>query len=348
MKNIFLLLILASIAIGMNGQVSKRDSIASEVNAYVQTVNRAAAIFLDRQRPTGERLKAIAPHAIIYDEQQVEQFRRVLLSNDEKPEIRAMALNKLCSHIEKDDAVYKQVVAWFANPETPKVLRDETLRCIGNLSFSTIVGVLDVYPKMVTDPDTPFRVFAISKLVANDDARTKQLLVNGLQNQGTALVPPALAIRLLDLAPKKDYYPAVYKVLQETNDQDARLAAGQALGTYPEARQKLITISPDPNEQEDFRISALLALYAGDKDNIVTYVTPILQDKSASPKLQATAIQTTINTRKTMAYRKSKKAQKADDYDRMIKDIAEGRGVSTHADVRETANKYLLLVRPNF
>jgi hypothetical protein len=348
MKNIILFLILAGIGFDVSGQASKRDSIANEVNAYVQTVNRAATIFLDRQRPTEERIKAIAPHAIIYDEGQVEQFKRVVISNDERPEIRAMALNKICIRIQKDDALYKQVVDWFANPQTPKVLRDATLDCISNLSFSAIVGVLDVYPKMVTDPDTSFRVFAISKLVANDDARTKQLLTNGLQNPVNALVPPALAIQLLDLAPKKDYYPAVYKVLLETKDDEAKLAAIQALGSYREARQRLIAISRDPNEKEEFRISALLSLSSGDKDNIVTYVTPILQDKSATPKLQSTGIQMSINSRKTMAYRKSKKAQKADDYDRMIRDIAQGRGASTHPDVRDTANKYLLLVRPNF
>jgi hypothetical protein len=123
---------------------------------------------------------------------------------------------------------------------------------------------------------------------------------------------------------------------------------GANWGHIGKPRQKLISISRDPNEKEDFRVSALLSLYAGDKDNIVTYVTPILQDRSASPKLQTEGIQMTINTRKTMAYRRSKKAQKADDYDRMIKDIAEGKGVSTHPDVRDTANKYLLLVRPNF
>lgn len=341
-------LILSCIVISANCQVSKRDSIKSEVDNYVRTVDRAAAVFLNRQLPTEERLKAIAPHAVIYDQKQIAQFKQTALSGDEKPEIRAMALSKLYPHVEKDDALYRQTIAWFSNPQTPPVLRKETLNLISNLSFSSMIGVLDVYPKMVEDPDPEFRVFAISKLMMNGDARTEQLLIRGLENPPSALVKPVDAINLLSLAPKKDYYPAVFKVLTDTKDEAVRLAAVQALGAYKEARQKLISISRDPDEKEDFRVSAIIALYSGDKDNIVSYVSPILQDKTATPRLQATGIQMTINARKTMAYRKSKAARKADDYDQRIRDIAEGRGVLTNPEVRETANKYLLLVRPNF
>jgi hypothetical protein len=207
MKNIILLLILAGLGFEVSGQVSKRDSIANEVNAYVQTVNRAAAIFLDRQRPTDERLKAIAPHAIIYDERQIEQFKQVLLSNDEKPEIRAMALNKICEHIEKDDASWQASCCLvLQSTNTKSVARDETLRCISNLSFSTLIGILDVYPKMVTDPHSIQGVCHF-KLVANDDARTKQLLVDGLQNPTSALVPLANAIELFEFGSQERLLP---------------------------------------------------------------------------------------------------------------------------------------------
>ncbi|MBN9382341.1 MAG: HEAT repeat domain-containing protein [Chitinophagaceae bacterium] len=345
---IFFTLVLSCIVIAADCQVSKRDSIKNEVDNYVQTVSRAAAVFLNRRLPTEERLKAIAPHAVIYDEKQIAQFKQTVLSSDETPEIRAMALSRLYPHVEKDDALYRQTIAWFSNPQTPPVLRRETLNLISNLSFSSLIGVLDVYPKMVQDPDPDFRMFAISRLMMNGDARTEQLLIRGLEDPSSALVKPADAIELLSLTPKKDYYPTVFKVLTDTKDEAARLAAVQALGAYKEARQKLVSISRDPNEKEDFRVSALIALYSGDKDNIVSYVAPILQDKTATPRLQTTGIQMTINVRKTMVYRKSKTARRSDDYDQKIRDIAEGRGVLTNPEVRETANKYLLLVKPNF
>lgn len=95
----------------------------------------------------------------------------------------------------------------------------------------------------------------------------------------------------------------------ETRDEATRLNALQALGPYREAREKIIAISRDSTEKEEFRTSALMALYSGDKDNIVNYVAPLLQDRSASPRLQALGIQMAIDVRKSMAYRKSRKGQ---------------------------------------
>ena len=92
--------------------------------------------------------------------------------------------------------------------------------------------------------------------------------------------------------------------------------------------------------------AALGALYGGDKANIVNYVSPLLTDKSATPRLQAIGIQMTIDVRQSMAYRR--KATKADAYDQLVRTIAEGRGVSTADELIIVAKKYLDSVRPRF
>jgi hypothetical protein len=348
MKNIVLCIVISCFCITANCQASKRDSIEGAVNEYVQAVNKAANVFLNRQLSPAERLAAIAPYPFIYEARQAELFKRVVLSADETPEIRAMALNKIYQFVENDEKLLDQAIQWFSNPETPKALRAETLKLFGNLSFSSLPGILDVYPKMLEDPDLEFRAFAASKLLLNGDARTQQLLIRGLENPGVALFEPALAIELLALSPKKEFYPAAYKVLLESRDEHARLTALQTLGPYLPAREKLIAISQSPNEKEAFRESALMALYSGDRDNIVKYVAPLLQDRAAPPRLQALGIQMSIDVRKSMAYRRSKQAQRADDYDRLILSISEGKGPNQSEELQSLATRYLLLVKPNF
>jgi hypothetical protein len=189
-----------------------------------------------------------------------------------------------------------------------------------------------------------FRIFGFTQLIIHGDPRAQQLLIRGLENPDAALLPAHTAIHILSMAVKNEHYPAVYKVLLETKDEDARLAAIRALGHYREARQKLIEISRNPEEKEQFREAALGALYGGDKTNIVSYVTPILTDKSASARLQAIGIQMTIDVRQSMAYRA--KAKKADEYDILIKNIAEGQGVIRSEELVRVANKYIQSVRP--
>lgn len=342
------MLFLSCSGIGACAQISNPDSLNNAVAAYVQSANQAADVFLNRQLSTQERLNAIAPFPFIYEDQQVQQFKRTVLSNEENPEIRAMALNKIYQYVETDERLLNQVIQWFGNPETPKPLRNETLSLIGNLSFSSLAAQLDVYNKMVEDPDLNFRAFAVSKLILGGDARAQLLLIRGLENPASALFPAPQAIELLALSPKKEFYPAVYKVLLESKDEATRLTALQTLGAYKPAREKIASISRDPNEKEEFRESALMALYSGDRDNIVQYVTPILQDKSASSRLQALGIQMSLDIRRSMAYRRSKKARKADAFDLLVKDIYERKGVNKSDDLVNGANKYLLIVKPNF
>jgi len=346
MKNI-ILIILTLAALQTFGQNAKKDSLIREVDAYVKTVYAAAEQFLNKQLSDEERIKAIAPHAIIYDEKQKEQFRNVVLDNNEKPEVRAMALNKIYSLVDNDQRLSAVTTEWLTNREAPMALRTEALRLAGNLSFSSTAMIApDTYQKLLDDPELAFRQFAFTKLIIHGDPRAQQKLIAGLENPATAPLPAPMAIGILSMSLKKEYYPAVYKVLQTTKDEATRLEAIRALGYYREARQTLINISRDPNEKEPFREAALNSLYGGDRENIVQYASPILNDKNAGARLQGIAIQMTIDVRQNMSYRV--KAKKADAYDLLIKNIAEGKGVSTSPDLQKIAQRYIRAVRPNY
>jgi hypothetical protein len=345
MKNIILSLILVLGAVMARGQNAQRDSLAREVDEYVLSVNQAASQFLDKRLSPEERIKAIQPHAIIYDEKQVEQFKNVALDEQEPPEIRAIALNKIYAHVAGDEKLANLQVQLLGDLKAPKVLREEALQLSANLSFSS-GDVLDVYQKLLDDPELPFRVFAFTKLVIHGDARAQQKLIAGLENPERAPMPAPTAIGILSMALKKEYLPAVYKVFQQTQDEATRLEAIRVLGSYKEAREKLISISRDSKEKDDFREAALGALYGADRENVAQYVAPVLQDKNASPRLHALSIQMAIDVRQSMSYRVN--AKEADDLDKLIKSIAEDKTRSKDAVVDKVANKYLQSVRPNY
>lgn len=344
MKNIMLTLILLGAAMA-HGQNAKREALAREVDEYVLTVTQAAAQFLNKSLSPEERIKAIAPHAVVYDEKQVEEFKNVVLDEKETPEIRAMALNKIYAHVAEDERLSNLEIQWLGDLKAPPVLRKEALQLAGNLSFSR-GGVQDVYQKLLDDPDIHFRFFAFTQLVIHGDARAQQRLIDGLENPDKAPLPAPAAISILSMAVKKEYLPAVYKVFQETKDATTRLEAIRVLGNYKEAKEKLIAVSRDSKEKDEFREAALGALYGGDRDNVAQYVAPILSDGSAPPRLHAMAIQMAIDVRQSMAYRV--KAKKADDLDKLIKSFAEDKNRSKDPAVEKVANRYLESVRPNY
>src|SRR6266487_3921618 len=217
MKQIILLILIIS-SVTVYGQSSKKDSLIREVDEYVKTVNKAADQFVDKKWSTVERIKAIELYDIIYDEKQVEQFKKIVLDDKEEPEIRAMALNKIYEFVPDDDRLSALVIEWLGNYQAPKVLRQEALQLINNLSFSSM-DVPDVYQKMLEDPELEFRLFAFTKLILHGDARAQQRLIEGLENPQSALLPAPAAIGVLSMSLKKEYYPALYKVLQQTKDE---------------------------------------------------------------------------------------------------------------------------------
>ena len=335
MKKIILIILIIT-SITAYGQSSQKDSLLREIDEHVKTVQKAADQFLNKKLSTAERIKVIQPYALIYDENQAEQFKNVVLDEKEPPEIRAMALNKIYRFVPGDERLSALTTEWLGNPQVPKVLRQEALKLEENLSFLSM-DVPDVYQKMLEAPEPEFRMYAFTRLIVHGDARAQQKLIKGLENPQSALLPVTDAIQILSMSPKKEYYPAVYKVLQETKDEPTRLEAIRALGFYKDAREKLVNISRDANEKGEFREAALEALYAGDRDNIVKYVSPILSDKTATSQLQIMAIQMTINARQPMAY--GVKAEQTDEYDLLIKRITEDK--TKDPELKKAALEYM-------
>jgi HEAT repeat protein len=341
MKLIICLLLLSTSAITF-GQNSAKASLIREVDEYVKKVNKAAGEFLNNKLTIAGRIKAIEAYDIIYDDKQIEQFRMIVLDAKEQPEIRATALDKIYQMVDDDEKLVTLSIGWLDNQQAPKVLREEALQVMDNLSFSSM-DVPDVYEKMLEDPELEFRRCAFTKLIVHGDARAQQKLIEGLENPQVALLSAPDAIAILSMSLKKEYYPSLYKVLQQTTDEATRLEAIRALGSYKEARENLVSISRNSNEGEEFREAALGALYAGDRENIVDYVLPILTDKSAKPRLRIIGIQMTIDVRQSIAYRI--KTKKADKLDLLIKKLAKDNNMP---DLQQIAIKYIRYVRPKY
>lgn len=337
---IFLLIALSTVP--MQAQEAARESLRQEIDRHGRAVYAAAERFLNRRLPAGERIEAIEPYLVLYDEKQIEGFKSVAADREEEAVVRAAALDRLVQTLPLDPRLRQLVLAWLGDPSTPRPLREAALRAEANVSF-TESSVPEVYQKLLDDPELPVRQFAFTKLIIHGDARAQQRLIEGLENPAAAALPAPTAIAILTLAQKKEYLPAVYKVLLQTTDEPTRLEAIRAVGGYAEATNKLIAITRDPKEKEPFREAALGALYSGDRDRIVEYVAPLLASGNASPRLQAIGLQMTADVRQAMPYRF--KAKRADSYDRMVERLTRE---ATDPELREVARRYVEAVRPRY
>lgn len=297
-------------------------------------------MFLNQRLSPERRLKAIEPHAALYDEKQIAMFQRVVADEQEPPEIRAAALARVTEYVPGDERISRLIINWLGNPRETPVLRRAALRADSALAFEHM-QMPEVYKKMLEDPDPEMRVYAFSRLVPHGDARAQQMLIEGLKNPEAAPLPAPLAIAILSTAPKSEALPTLFEVAQNTRDEAARIEAIRLLGGYAPARKTLVDISRNAGEKDETRAAALSALYAGDRDNIVQYATPILTAE-ASPELRSLAIQMTTSVRQDMKYRFN--AKSADAYDRLIEKLSRDDA----PQVRKAAQTYIETVRPKY
>lgn len=363
MKPTILFLSMLFAAFSLLGQQDDREAARAEVEKHRQETARAAQVFLDQERSVEERIKAITPYAYVYEDKQVEGFKVIVRAQREDPKLRAVALSRIYAPAARDEKFQVDMRKLLVDPQTPQPLRDEVLQMIGSLSLSVMPGILEEYYVLSEDADERYREFAVSKLLMYGDARTQQRLIEDLRSGRKPLFSPAKTIELLSWAPKKDFFPVVYEVFQKTDDQSTRLMAIQVLGPYQPAREALIEVSRNAKEDEALREVALLSLYSGDRENTISYVQPLLADRFTSDRLKGIAIQMALDVRQSMAVRrggsladvgsgrKQSKAsgiRQADDFDRLVRSIAEGKGVDRSEELAEIAQRYLLLVRPPF
>ena len=346
----FLMTIL--IAVGSNfhafGQIDKRDSLNSAIKAYRTDAARATEIFLNSNLPEKTRLDALRPYPHIYDDRKIEAFKSIILSEKQPLAIRAMAVEKITPQIEEDESLYNLLLKWFQSPNTPETLRNAAFEFFKIPSIHPLPGLKNLFTELIRDENMDIRSFAFMNLAVLDDARAQQILIDGLERPQNALLDQITSMEILNLFSKKEFYPTFLKIAKEEKNPNARLLAIQSIGPYAEATPLLQKIALDANEKENVRISALQALTNGTQKNNSQIIKQILEDEKSPEGLQIIGIQLAINQRNSMSYRRSKAAQNADELDRLILSIKQDEKKQTSKQLAAIAEKYLLMVKPNF
>ena len=115
--------------------------------------------------------------------------------------------------------------------------------------------------RSAANADEPgLRESAFEALAAARDPEAQQQLVDGLETPGRALVPAALALRLLSQDPHAPARDAALSYADDTSDPAARLEALRVLASDPRSVDRFVQLLSEPLESEEVRILAATAL----------------------------------------------------------------------------------------
>lgn len=329
-------------------QVSK-ENLQKQIEALRNEVFKSTEVFLNPANSIETRINAAKPYPYIYDEGQIAAAKKIVLNEAENPIIRAAALSKIVSQVPDEELLGTSVIKWVQDAKTPKVLRDEALNTLRELSFSGFAlftrrqAFTDALRTLTRDPDLAFRQFAFNFLLAHGDSFAQDLLINQLDNNRTDLLPTVEAIRVLTLNPHGDYLPSVYKVfLNPSTNKETKIEAIAVLGKYLPAKPMIISLLKDKKQTKDIRSIALSTVFANYPSEFAYQVKDIIIDESESDDLKVTAI--VMETYKRQSNQEKAMRRLPDDFDKSVKKLSTS---SKSSAMRNACALYLDRVQPN-
>jgi len=296
MKTLIYIIALQFFSIVCVGQNVAKDQLVREIEAYKAETYKAVTQFLNPQLDLQSRINAVTKYPFIYDAQQVQKAKEIVLNNSQATQLRAVALSKIFVYVPDDETLGNSLIKWIQDTQTPKELRNETLNALSNLTFSGFSTfskrqeLTAALRNVCRDPELPFRQFAFSFLMDHNDSFAQSLLIEQLEQSRTDLLPTVECLRLLALNPKGDYLPAAYKVLQNPPNKESKIEAIILCGNYAPAKNTIIALLKDKKQPEDLRTVVLSTMNANYPKEFASLVANMIIDPNEPEELRATAI----------------------------------------------------------
>ncbi len=296
MKTLLYIIALQFVCTVCVGQNVAKDQLVREIEAFKADTYKAITQFLNPQLDLQSRINAAIKYPFIYDAQQVQKAKAIVLNNSESAQLRAVALSKIFVYVPDDETLGNSLIQWIQDTQTPKELRNETLNALSNLTFSGFATfskrqeLTAALRNVCRDPELRFRQFAFSFLMDHNDSFAQSLLVEQLEQSRTDLLPTVECLRLLALNPKGDYLPTAYKILQNPPNKESKVEAIILCGNYAPAKNTIISLLKDKKQPEDLRTVVLSTLNSNYPKEFASLVENMIIDPNEPEGLRATAI----------------------------------------------------------
>jgi len=264
----------------------------------------AFAVATDEKKSTAERAKAFveAPLATIASDQSLQASLDVLRDREQPIKVRLAALQSL-------------------QAATFSVIEFEPYR----------EDYLATLRELVDDPDDELRQRVLGILAREKDGYVQKRLLDGLQDESKALVPPEKALQLLSYDVHAEAYPVAREIVNAPPNPEAKREALRLLSADANSAPVFEKLLRDKGEDRDTRQIAAAALQAVKPKRFQEQARELLLDDKEYDDIQATALTALAQFGDEKAVAKDEKLMKRIDQ----------LGKAKSAKVKKTAKRFM-------
>lgn len=240
-----------------------KKATAAKKSPAKRTPRAAFAVATNENKSTSERAKAFAeaPLATIQSDENLQAALNVLRDRDQPIKVRLAALQSLQA-------------ASFSVIEFEPYREDY---------FATLRELVD-------DPDDELRQRVLGILAREKDGYVQKRLLDGLQDESKALVPPEKALQLLSYDVHAEAYPMAREILKDPPNPEAKREALRLLSADASSAPVFERLMRDKEEDRDVRQISAAALQAVKPKRFQEQAREMLMDDKEYDDIQATAL----------------------------------------------------------
>lgn len=225
-----------------------------------------------------------------------EQIVASLVANGAGEADRVAAIGAVPRDVFARPAVVDALIAVLDDGTAAAVVRRAALAELAALSFA----VADFAPytaqyrialrAAATDPDPALAEDALEVLALGKDEYAQRILVSGLEDPGSATIPPVRALQLLGNDLHSGQYPLLRRIATTAGDIDERIAALRLLAADSDSTELLQRIVVDRSEDVAARTTSAVALNAADPGAFAAAARDIVLDPDDDDDLRAVCL----------------------------------------------------------
>jgi hypothetical protein len=339
------LTLLALAAVVFSAPLLEAQTTLANPEAYQRAKRAATATFLDRRRPTAERLEA-AKNLRYPDNATFAAMIRIGIDRTQDDAVRREALRRHRYDDRYLDAVLRILNdASDGGPDLDAALvEDVSRRTTFRLPAQIRQRVQNSLRRLLDDRRDPVRLQAYRALVAMHDTIAIERIAESLRTGQGFPVPLPEAINLLDLDGSAKHIVALRPYLTNT-DPLVQAQAARALALDPQSRPRIVELARSPRTPRETRLQALRALSRED-GQFADYAVGLVQDTKEDPAVRQAAMKSFAGR---MNYQKVSPADQIR-FAQAVDKLATDRTITTGdgGKIREEAQQLHLYLRKAF
>ena len=244
------------------------EKVAVKAEESNKESQKAGLIFLDESKPIEERLEAAKKIGSFTEKKNINKSLKIFKNKNHPEELRAYALSSIINQALSDESIKKETINALKEAEGAGKIATTALTFLQHTQFSAptfyennTAEYKDALRSIIDHNNKNLSSSALEILSLAKDEYTQRRLIESLEDAKNEIIEPEIAIQLLSYDLHADHFPVLRKIAKNPPNSAAKKEAIRNLGTDEKAKDILVNVIKDTEEDSETRHAAATALH---------------------------------------------------------------------------------------